>query len=33
MNPPSDITVSSRNFYDSGVRYEANGMRAALSLK
>jgi len=33
MNPPSDITVSSRNFYDSGVRYEANGMRVALSLK
>ena len=30
MNPPSDITVSSRNFYDAGVRYIANGMRVAL---
>lgn len=33
MNPPSDITVSSRNFYDIGVRYEADGVRVALSLK
>jgi formylglycine-generating enzyme required for sulfatase activity len=33
MNPPSDITVSSRNFYDSSVRYEANGMRVALPLE
>jgi formylglycine-generating enzyme required for sulfatase activity len=32
MNPPSDITVSSRNFYDTDVRYEANGLRVALSL-
>lgn len=33
MNPPSDITASSRNFYDSNVRYEANGLRVALPLK
>ena len=33
MNPPSDLTVSSRNYYDASVRYIANGMRVALSLK
>ena len=32
-NPPSDITVSGRNFYDSGVRYLANGMRVALTIQ
>lgn len=32
-NPPSDITVSSRNFYDSGVRYPGNGLRVALTLR
>ena len=30
-NPPPDVTVSGRNFYDSGVRYLANGMRVALT--
>jgi len=30
MNSATDITVSSRNFYDSGVRYPANGVRVAL---
>lgn len=29
-SPPSDVTVSARNFYDAGVRYTANGMRVAL---
>jgi formylglycine-generating enzyme required for sulfatase activity len=33
MNPPSDITVRVRNFYDTGVRYEANGLRVALTLR
>lgn len=32
-NPPSGITVSGRNFYDSGVRYLANGMRVALTVQ
>lgn len=32
-NPPSDITVSTRNYYDSVVRYQGNGMRVALTLK
>jgi formylglycine-generating enzyme required for sulfatase activity len=31
-NPPSDISVSARNFYDTDVRYVANGLRVALSL-
>lgn len=31
MNPPSDITVRVRNFYDTGVRYLGNGMRVALT--
>lgn len=31
MNPPTDITVRVRNFYDTGVRYIGNGMRLALS--
>jgi formylglycine-generating enzyme required for sulfatase activity len=31
-NPPSDISVSTRNFYDTDVRYVANGLRVALSL-
>ena len=31
-NPPAGITVSSRNFYDAGVRYLANGLRVALTL-
>jgi formylglycine-generating enzyme required for sulfatase activity len=31
-NPPSDITVSSRNYNDSSVRYPGNGMRVALTL-
>ncbi|MGI4943315.1 MAG: SUMF1/EgtB/PvdO family nonheme iron enzyme [Janthinobacterium lividum] len=31
-NPPSSTTVSGRNFYDSGVRYLANGMRVALTI-
>lgn len=29
-SPPSDVTVSARNFYDASVRYVANGMRVAL---
>jgi formylglycine-generating enzyme required for sulfatase activity len=29
-NPPKDITVSSRNYYDASVRYLANGVRIAL---
>jgi formylglycine-generating enzyme required for sulfatase activity len=33
MNPPGDITVRVRNFYDTGVRYEANGLRVALTLR
>lgn len=33
MNPPDDITVRVRNFYDTGVRYEANGLRVALTLR
>jgi formylglycine-generating enzyme required for sulfatase activity len=33
MNPPQDLTVSSRNFYDASVRYVANGMRVALSVR
>lgn len=32
-NPPDDLTVSNRNYYDASVRYVANGMRVALSLK
>lgn len=32
MNPPGDITVRVRNFYDTGVRYIGNGMRVALTL-
>ncbi len=32
MNPPGDIAVRVRNFYDTGVRYVGNGMRVALSL-
>jgi formylglycine-generating enzyme required for sulfatase activity len=32
MNPPTDITVRNRNFYDANVRYIANGMRVALTL-
>ncbi|MBV9778083.1 MAG: SUMF1/EgtB/PvdO family nonheme iron enzyme, partial [Acetobacteraceae bacterium] len=32
-NPPSDVTVSARNFYDASVRYVANGVRIALSLR
>jgi formylglycine-generating enzyme required for sulfatase activity len=32
-NPPSDITVSVRNFYDTNVRYIANGLRVAVSLR
>ncbi len=32
LNPPSDITVRVRNFYDTGVRYVGNGMRVALGL-
>jgi formylglycine-generating enzyme required for sulfatase activity len=30
MSGPKDITVSSRNFYDTTVRYPAHGMRVAL---
>ena len=33
MNPSGDITVRVRNFYDTGVRYEANGLRVALTLR
>ena len=29
-SPPSDVTVSARNFYDASVRYTANGVRVAL---
>ena len=29
-SPPSDVTVSARNFYDASVRYIANGLRVAL---
>ena len=32
LSPPSDVTVSGRNPYDTSVRYLANGMRVALSL-
>ena len=32
MNPPSDVTVRVRNFYDTNVRYVANGFRVALTL-
>jgi formylglycine-generating enzyme required for sulfatase activity len=32
-SPPSDITVSSRNFYDANVRYPANGVRIALTMQ
>jgi formylglycine-generating enzyme required for sulfatase activity len=31
-NPPGDISVSTRNFYDTDVRYVANGLRVGLSL-
>jgi formylglycine-generating enzyme required for sulfatase activity len=31
-NPPGDLTVSSRNFYDASVRYIANGLRVAVTL-
>ena len=31
-NGPNDITVTSRNFYDSNVRYLANGLRVSMSL-
>jgi formylglycine-generating enzyme required for sulfatase activity len=31
-NPPSELTVSARNFYDASVRYNTHGMRIALSL-
>jgi formylglycine-generating enzyme required for sulfatase activity len=31
-NPPSDLTVSSRNFYDGSVRYVANGLRVAVTV-
>lgn len=30
-NPVTDVTVSSRNFYDTDVRYPANGLRVALT--
>lgn len=30
-NPPTDLTVSSRNFYDASVRYLANGLRVAVT--
>jgi formylglycine-generating enzyme required for sulfatase activity len=32
QNSPPDVTPSARNFYDTGVRYPANGMRVALTL-
>ncbi|HSU05593.1 MAG TPA: SUMF1/EgtB/PvdO family nonheme iron enzyme [Acetobacteraceae bacterium] len=32
-NPPSDITVSSRNFYDGNVRYPGNGMRVGMTMR
>ncbi len=31
-NPPADLTVTSRNFYDATVRYIANGLRVAVTL-
>jgi len=31
-NPPTDLTVSSRNYYDASVRYVANGLRVAVTL-
>jgi formylglycine-generating enzyme required for sulfatase activity len=31
-NPPPDIAVSTRNFYDTNVRYLANGVRVAMTL-
>jgi len=31
LNPPADITVRVRNFYDTNVRYIANGLRVALT--
>jgi formylglycine-generating enzyme required for sulfatase activity len=31
-NPPKDITVSTRNYYDTSVRYLANGARVAMAL-
>jgi formylglycine-generating enzyme required for sulfatase activity len=31
-NPPKDVMVSTRNYYDTSVRYIANGVRVALSL-
>jgi len=31
-NPPTDLTVTSRNFYDATVRYIANGLRVAVTL-
>jgi len=31
-NPPADITVSARNFYDTNVRYLANGVRVAMTI-
>jgi formylglycine-generating enzyme required for sulfatase activity len=31
-NPPADVTVSARNFYDASVRYAANGLRVAVAL-
>jgi len=31
-SPPAQITVSTRNFYDTNVRYVANGLRVAVSL-
>lgn len=33
INPPSDLTVTSWNFYDTSVRYIANGLRVALSVQ
>ncbi len=32
-NTPADVTVTSRNFYDANVRYLANGLRVALSMR
>jgi formylglycine-generating enzyme required for sulfatase activity len=32
-NPPKDITVSARNYYDTSVRYPGNGLRVALSMQ
>jgi len=31
-NPPKDVMVSTRNYYDTSVRYVTNGVRVALSL-